>query len=133
MLICLLFITGCNTNEATLYATTKCDSDPTYRVKFITDLTRQTVILQVATIKESNFIEVGGYALENCRVIDPNNFHCVGDTYSNSSSTKPTWIMSNGIMIYDDISRISSNEKNATCWYKKKFWWYSKVEGVKLP
>jgi hypothetical protein len=129
----LFLITGCNSNDTTLYASTSCNDEPKYRAKFLTDLSRQTVVFQVAYFEDNKFVEKGGYALENCKVVDAENFHCVGDSLSSHISAKPTWTMSNGIMIYGDISRNFSTDKTNTCWYKKKLWWYSKVDGVKMP
>ena len=126
-------ITGCNSNDTTLYASTSCNGKPTYRAKFLTDLSRQIVIFQVADLVDNEFVEQGGYALENCLVVDAENFQCGSDSLSSHRTNKPTWTMSNGIMIYQDFSGIFSTHKSNTCWYKKNFWWYSKVDGVILP
>jgi hypothetical protein len=129
----VFFITGCNSNDTSLYASTNCNGEPNYRAKFLSDASRQTVIFQVAFFEENKFVEKGGYALENCQVVDSDNFHCVGDSLSSHRTNKPTWTMSNGIMIYQDFSGIFSTQKTNTCWYKKNLWWYSKVDGVTMP
>lgn len=120
-----LFITcllsGCAEPENIFFSDEKCDGVPTLFERYVVDIDRQTVLLQIGEVYGNDIKETGAMYLDSCKVNDTKNFVCMVEPNLYSIS------LSKGTLIKKDKS---NPWKTEDCLYKKTIFGYKKIDFV---
>ena len=139
----LVFLAGCNSSDVTFYRSnndldkniTKCSDIPSVKFQFKVDKENNKVMMSVYGIQNNTESLYGSNFLDDCQIINSNNFVCGGKSSWSGSvlETDWKWVISDNNIIFtpQKIENFTNgrvmDDKYHYCWFRKDFFGYKKL------